>query len=138
LHTQQLITQQALEAEREKDLAVRLARLAGVAAPAERISPDMPATVRYGDPNLAALYERQARNALLAEALAKLEHADVSLEEAPITSLREVKEIGPDLVEKLEESGIYSLEDLRGANDQDLLKIDGIGSATLRRIREQI
>lgn len=138
MHTQQLITQQATEAEREKDLAIRLGRIAGVADPARRVAPDMPATVRYGDPNLAALYERQARNDLLEEVVTKLESVEVDTEDAPITSLEEVEGIGEDLAEKLREAGIYTVDDLARASEEDLVAIDGVGPAKARKLKQSV
>jgi predicted flap endonuclease-1-like 5' DNA nuclease len=47
-------------------------------------------------------------------------------------------EIGPELAATLKESGITTLDDLRGASDNDLLKLAGIGKVTLKRIRQQL
>lgn len=137
MHTQAL-TQRSADADaRERDQAIRLANIAGVADPEERVTPDMPATIRYGDPNLAALFEKEARVELVEEALTKLEALELK-GDAPNTSLRDIDGIGPDIEAELNQAGIYTPEDLNGANDADLLKIDGIGKANLKKIRSQL
>lgn len=73
MHSQVMIQEQVKEDEREKDHAVRLAKLAGVSDAEDRIDPELTATVRFGDPNLAELFRKQARNDLVEEALLALE-----------------------------------------------------------------
>lgn len=137
MHTQALIQRSADADARERDQAIRLANIAGVADPEERVTPDMPATIRYGDPNLAALFEKEARVDLVEEALTKLEAYELK-GDAPTTSLRDIDGIGPDIEAELNQAGIYTPEDLNGANDADLLQIDGIGKASLKKIRSQL
>ena len=58
--------------------------------------------------------------------------------EGPPTTLEEVDGVGPDLAEKLAHAGIYTVEDLRGAEEADLVAIDGIGRTTAKRLKEQV
>ena len=129
--------------QREQDVQERLqaamkraGEILGVNDIQSKVEPDHPARIRR-DPVMLNLFNREALADAFEEIVEKLENYEIK-GEAPITSLEEVDGIGPDLVQSLNEGGIYSLEDLRGANDNDLLKIDGIGKSKLKKLREQI
>lgn len=81
------------------------------------------------DPNVAQL--RQAQS--LVEFLREVEAAVGSK-----PGLEELDGVGEELADKLREAGIYTADDLIGANEADLLAIDGLGKATLKRIKEQL
>lgn len=136
MHSQAMEQEQVKADARKKEQAIRIAKLAGVADPERRVEPELTATLRFGDPNLAALYQEQARIELIEEALAKLESS--SSVDSPRTSLKEVDGIGPDLAEKLEEAGYQTPEDLKSASDEELLAVDGLGQAKLRQIRADL
>lgn len=136
MHTQQLIRRQHEAASREKEQAIRLAKVAGVANPKERVEPELTATVRYGDPNLAALFEKEARIELVEEALTKLEAGDVDTSDAPVTSLEELEGVGPEMAEKLETIGIHTVEDLRDADEEVLMGLEGVGKAKAKKLKE--
>lgn len=51
-------------------------------------------------------------------------------------ALESVEGIGPELAEKLRAGGVGSIEQLKATSDEDLLKVDGIGPATLKEIRK--
>lgn len=53
-----------------------------------------------------------------------------------VGGLESVDGIGPELAEKLKTGGIGFVEQLNATSDADLLKIDGIGAATLKEIRK--
>lgn len=137
MHTQALTERTARADAREQEQAIRLANIAGVEAPEQRVSPDMPATIRYGDPNLAALYEKEARIEVVEEALTKLETLEIS-GDAPMTSVWEIDGIAEDVADRLAEADYDSPDDLRNASDEDLLAIDGISPALLKKIRKQV
>lgn len=137
MHTRVLIEKNARADAREKEQAVRLANIAGVAAAEERVSPELTATVRFGDPNLAALIEKEARIDLIEEALTKLEAQDIS-GDAPITSIRELEGVGPDLADKLEASGFQTPEDIRDASVEELTEVQGVGEAKAKKLKAEV
>ena len=126
MHTQAMMQAQAMEDAREKEHAIRLANLAGIPDPEGKVEPDLTATVRYGDPNLAALYEKKARNDLVAEVLEVLEGESIT---GPFEGL------SPETAKVLSESGYSSLEEAQEADDEELLAVDGIGPKRLEEIR---
>lgn len=56
--------------------------------------------------------------------------------ETPIESLVDV--IGANLCNLLITNGFYTVESLRGATDEELTKIRGIGPGTVRKLKEAI
>lgn len=66
--------------------------------------------------------------------------ATMAEEERGETELRTVTEFGgvvpEEVVERLYERGIMSLEDVEKATDKELLKVQGIGPGRLRKLRE--
>lgn len=136
MHMQAMIEMQARLDAREKEQAVRLAKLAGVADPSNRIEPELTATIRFGDPNLAALFEKEARVELNEESLAKLESVEPDTSDAPMVSVEEISGVGPDLARKLEAHGFETPESVREASDDELLAVEGIGPAKLQEIRQ--
>jgi predicted flap endonuclease-1-like 5' DNA nuclease len=59
-----------------KDHAIRLAKIAGIDNPEEKVELEVPATVRFGDAKLYELMVTKARNAMNEESLQKLEGDD--------------------------------------------------------------
>ena len=116
MHTQALIQRTAAADSRERDQAIRIANIAGVEDADTRVSPDMPATIRYGDPNLAALFEKEARIELVEESLVKLEG---NAEDVAATSAarRRAEELGVDLstVEGTGSNGRITATDVEAA-----------------------
>lgn len=53
-----------------------------------------------------------------------------------VSELEAVDGIGPELAAALGEVGITTVEQFRAASDADMLKVSGIGSPTLRKLRE--
>lgn len=53
-------------------------------------------------------------------------------------NLEDVDGIGWELAENLRDAGIDTPDDLRAASDEDLLAIEGIGEATLKKIRADL
>lgn len=129
--------------EKAQEEAKELGRAYQLEGLDDLLVPNYPGRIRR-DPMMVQMYDVEK----LAEALGRLNvrrkeleaqgALDVQEAEVSPVSLRDVDGIGADLVEKLEEAGIYSVEDLRGANDEDLLKVSGIGKASLKRIRRQV
>ena len=138
MHSQAMIRMQTGEDARERDHAVRLARIAGVAYPERRVEPELTATVRFGDPNLAELYRKQARNDLVGEAIAKLEAVEPETEDAPLTSLEDIDGVTPEVAANLRAAGYETPGHLAEASDEDLLAVDGIGPKKLAAIREAL
>jgi hypothetical protein len=68
-----MMMQQAEVDAKKRDHAIRIARLAGIDNPEERVDADLTATIRFGDPALAELFHEQARAELIEEALQELE-----------------------------------------------------------------
>lgn len=52
--------------------------------------------------------------------------------------LESVEGIGPELAHELRQSGYETPDDLRAADDEDLLEVEGIGKAKLKAVRSQI
>lgn len=136
MDTQQFELQKAQQEARAEEQAIRTARIAGVAAPRERVEPTLPATIRLGDPPLYGLFKLQARNDLVEEALTKLESGEVDTSESEATSLRELEGVGPELAEKLEGIGIQTPEELANADEDELTQIEGVGKAKAGKLIE--
>jgi N utilization substance protein A len=57
---------------------------------------------------------------------------------APVTSLSELKGVGPKTLEKLEAHGITSIERLADMSAEQLLEIPGIGEKMVEKIRQSV
>ena len=88
--------------------------------------------VSHREPAMRAMLQAKARRDFLKD-------LDAALGTGPAaTDLESIDGIGPDVAHELRQSGYQTLEELNGANDADLLKIDGIGQSSLKRIRKQL
>lgn len=133
----QVIRQREREAQERLQASVKRAgEILGIENMRSKVEPQHPARIRR-DPVLVNLNDREALADAFEEIVTKLESYEIS-GDAPATSLEEIDGIGPDLARELRAVGIESVEDLRGANDNDLLALDGIGKAKLKKIREQV
>jgi predicted flap endonuclease-1-like 5' DNA nuclease len=97
---------------------------------------DAPEKVRgayHRDPQLKQLYQDEALVGLLREIEAAL-----SAREGEPAGLEGIEGIGEELAETLREAGFHTADELQAASDEQLLAIEGIGEATVKRIREQI
>ncbi len=138
-HWQLVEQQQAQLPEREKEQVLRLARIAGVANPEARLSPEINATIRFGDPVYAGLLEREARAEVMEEALAKLEAEGVSLkglDEAPIVNVQELPGVGPDLAQALEAHGFDTAEKIAFSSEDALQQVPGVGPKKAAELKE--
>lgn len=123
--------------ETDVDQALRIAKLAGVADAESRIEPEVTATIRFGDPPLYNLMQRQARQEVVEEALIKLESANVvDADQAPVVSVQELQGVGPDLAAKLEAHGFGTIEALAEAEVEDLKAVPGVGDAKANELKE--
>lgn len=83
----------------------------------------------HRDPQVRQLYQDEA----LVELLRDIDGA-LSGQQGEPEGLEAIEGIGEDLAEKLREAGIYTVEDLAAANESDLVKIEGIGKGTARKL----
>jgi len=56
----------------------------------------------------------------------------------PVETGRTLESVLPELAERLVEAGFENLNDVRVATDEELLAVDGIGPARLRKVRSAV
>lgn len=118
-----------------QECAKRVGAVLGIEDAEDKVIPVYPGKIRR-DPMAVQMYDIEALTAFFEEAAEKLESLEVA-GNAPVTSLEELKGVSDDTKLKLYHGGIYSLEDLRGASEEDLTAVKGIGPAKAADLKEQ-
>ena len=79
------------------------------------------------------------QNELTADDEARLSQLLVKVEEADLSPADEMRALfGPKVADILIEAGLASVDDVAETSDAELLDINGIAAATLKRIREAL
>lgn len=95
---------------------------------------DGEAVAVFGEPVASPNKTEERRLAELRE-MREMNPASVPVDQSVLIDL---EGIGPDLANKLNAIGIYTLAELSKASDEALLAVDGIGKRNLKTIRAQL
>lgn len=122
-----------------KEEAREMARRRNLPEVEELLVPTYPGRIRR-DPAMVQTYNAQN----LHEAYRQINEYDRQLESlgamntevetAPV-SLRDVDGVGEELAEKLKEAGFHTVEDLKNANEEDLIAVDGVGKSKAAKLK---
>lgn len=117
--------------QKQREANEEAAELASSIAQKTGVDPSM-LNVSHPDPSMAAMYRAEAMRDFLKE-------LDAALGGGPaVTDLEYIDGIGPEVAQRLREADITTLDELREADDDTLLAVDGIGKASLKKIRSQL
>lgn len=117
----------AMREQADKDLRAVIEKVGGREA-AERLD-------RAKNESIQAEYNEARQRQVMADILNELLESNVIREE---TGLEAIKGIGTEVADALRNAGYMTKADLREASNEELMKISGIGGATVRTIRKQL
>lgn len=124
MHPQAMRQKHREAAAEASELAASIAEKTGVDASVLNVS--------HNEPAMKAMLQAEAMRDFLKD-------LDAALGSGPAaTDFESVDGIGPDVAYELRAAGIATLEQLRAASREDLLAIDGIGPAMLKKIEKQL
>lgn len=135
MHPREIQRQQREDTQRLQECAKKLGELFGVEDAEEKAVPSYPGKIRR-DPAMVQMHDVKALADVIEEVVTKAESMDVG-GEAPVTSLEELKGVSDDTKLRLYFGGIYSVEDVREASEEDLTAVKGIGPAKARDLKQQ-